>query len=158
MIIYGFLGFLALSTLIYIILPHTRWIERITPDSTTFRITHVFAIIYALISLVMVASAPEVLLRDQLWLVLVTPFIVLTFYWLITKQQLRSAAVYEARQLFATARIASMVFVFGCVGMFIMLVLYQNRIVGGEIWLPLYIFITILVNSTISLIVFRHIR
>ncbi|MBN2007952.1 hypothetical protein JW960_01255 [candidate division KSB1 bacterium] len=155
-ITHGFVGFVLIIIALYFIIPRTRWIKYIELNTTAFVITHVFGIIYAALSLVLILLFPDVLLQQNVWLILVAPYIVLTFYWMITRQQLRIPKRYEDRQILSSAKIATMLIVFSMVGMLIILLLFHNSIIGGYIWLPLYIFITMFINSIVSLIIFKR--
>lgn len=146
---------IALAILLYWLLPKTRLAKYFKMNERLFVITNIIGVTCGIIGLLVTFIWPQFIVELHLWELIVTPFVLMYIYWLLIIRIKKTAEFIDEKQDYNMTTAGAITMAFSIPAMVMMFMLYYNKILDGPIWFPYYFFVTLLLFSGTTLVLFR---
>ena len=147
---------LFIAVLLYWLLPRTRLARHFGMNETLFTVTAIIGLICGVIGLVATFVWPQLIVEWHLWELIVLPCVLIYTYWEVIQKVERTAEIVDEKQMFDMTRAGALTFSFLIPALALLFIMYQNGVVGGLVWFPYSLFVSILVYSAGTLFYFKR--
>jgi len=144
-----------IGALLYFILPRTKLSRQFKMNESIFIVTSVIGIICGAVGLAVTFFFPVYIIDLHLWEFIIMPFVLINVYWAIIMKVRKTVRILDEKQAFDLTNAAALTWAGSIPAMVIVFLLYNWGVVGGEVWFPIYFFITLLFFSASTLFCFK---
>ncbi|MCK4301523.1 MAG: hypothetical protein KAW91_02055 [candidate division Zixibacteria bacterium] len=106
--------------------------------------------------MVITFTSPEKIVELHLWELILIPFVLVYVYWGIARRSSHSDDLIDEKQEHDMTKAAATTWAFSIPAMAILFMVWNSVDASDSIWLPYYIFVTILIFSATTLVYFKR--
>jgi len=149
------LAVIILAGLSYWLIPKSKLSSKFQMNEKVFIITQSIGILCGVTGLFISFIYPQYIIELHLWELIIMPYFIIHMYWLIVMKIRKSTEILDEKQEYDMSKAGGITFAISIPAMVIIFMLYQNEIVKGLTWFSYYIFISILIYSSSTLLYFK---
>ena len=146
---------LLLSAFVYWLLPKTKFAKHLKMNEKLFYTMNIIGIICGIAGLVASFGWGEVMLTSHYFEIILFPAFLIYLYSAIIMKVQGTDNLYDEKQNYDMTRAAAISLPYSMVAMFLLFALYKEGIFEGLVWFPMYVFFTLTVYSTSTLLYFK---
>jgi hypothetical protein len=152
----GVLSILIFAGLLVWMVPKTKWSRRIRMNEKIFVITQLIGAFCGMIGIAATAIWPDLIVKTHLMWAILSPYALIWFYYLMVMTIKKTTNIVDEKQDFNMASAGGITMALTVFAMTILFLLYYDGMADGIIWYPYYFFITIVIYSASTLILFKR--
>lgn len=146
---------LVLAGLLYMLLPKLRISNRLHFSESLYVSTATVGILSGIVGLVLTFALPVKVVELHIWEMVLMPFALMYFYWALVLKIKRHQTFLDEKQELDMTRAAGLTLAISIPAMAALAVISGGNGLAEQIWLPYYLFVTVLVYSVGSLIYYK---
>jgi len=146
---------LLLSALVYWLLPKTKFAKHLKMNEKLFYTMNIIGIICGITGLVVSFYWGEVILTSHYFEIILLPAFLIYLYSAVIMKVQGTDNLYDEKQNYDMTRAAAISLPYSMVAMFLLYAMYKEVIFEGLLWFPIYVFFTLTVYSTSTLLYFK---
>jgi hypothetical protein len=147
---------LVLAGLAVWIVPKMGWLRHRQVGERLFIATQVVGMLCGVVGLVVIFAWPQQALESHLWELMVLPYALVYFYWIIIMRRARRLDVVDEKQGLNMATAGGVTVGLGIFAMFVAFVLHDRGIFDARLFYPYFLLVTILILSATTLLFFKR--
>jgi hypothetical protein len=147
---------LVLAGFLYLILPRTAVGRNLKMNEAVFVLTNVIGLLCGAVGLLATFAWPHLILGAHLWELIVMPLVLIYVYWGIIMKVRKTTAILDEKQVVNMTSAAAVTWAWSILPMTVIFVLYQEQLLGGMTWFPVYVFLTLFIFSASTLYFFKR--
>lgn len=146
---------LVIMGLLYWLLPKTSFAKKIKMNEKVFNLTHWFGIVCGACGLFITWIWRDFILKTHLMWLIIFPWVILEFYSLLVIRSQKTSVIIDEKQEYNLTKAGSLATGFLIPIMTGVFLLYENQILSGNLWFPIYFFLSIFLISFFTLLLFK---
>jgi hypothetical protein len=147
---------LVIAGLLYWLIPKSSIARHFKLSEPLYMLTAVIGMICGVLGLILTFVDPEKIIELHLWELILVPFVLVYVYWGIARRAGGSAGLPDEKQEHDMTKAAATTWALSIPAMALLFVARSDIDVANYIWLPYYLFVTILIYSASTLIYFKR--
>ncbi|MBN2089711.1 hypothetical protein JW964_08855 [candidate division KSB1 bacterium] len=150
-----FFVLLILSLLIWL-LPKTAFAKRFKMNEKIFILTNWLGIICGTLGMVATLIWQEFVIETHLMWLIIFPWVIMEFYSLLVIRSQKTSNIMDEKQEYNLTKAGSLAAGLSISIMTGVFLLYEAQILTGSLWFPVYLFLTVLLISFFTLLLFKR--
>ncbi len=150
-----FFTFVIFGLLIWL-LPKTAFAKRFKMNERIFILTNWLGIICSIAGFIITLISREFIIETHLMWLIILPWLILEFYSLLVSRSQKNADILDEKQEHNQTKAGALAMGLSILVMTGVFLLYEDQILTGNLWFPIYLFLNIFLISFFTLLLFKR--